>query len=885
MEAINFTDEQRAIIAHGPGPAAVLAGAGTGKTTVLAHRVRRLVQEAGVPSGDILVSSFGRATVDDLQSALARLGVPGVTTCTLHALGLQILRMGRDDPASPLLQNDAPSPTTQAHALARAARSDLAAEREIDTGDLGYNASELADRIAVWKQSLTYRPDAFDSLPSPVQQQARKCSPDDDDLRLLFRRFEHHRRTRGWLTYADMVRTAWEQLATDPSLRDAAQSRYRYVLVDEFQDLSRAQVHLLDLLTAPHRNYMAMGDEDQCIYGWRGADPSYLLHFRDRYDAAEYHMTASFRSPASALVLANNVIAQNDERRATRLRCTRGFAGRTERLTPADASAEADAIADRLDALHTPDTPLHDIAVLVRTYGQTPALERAFLERDLPYRLTGAAPFYQRPAVRTLLQYLYWALLERRRRQNGWFSTDREVSHYTDRFVRILKRPTRYVPHERIRRVARAAHRTRTSALDRLRAHRSALPERTVEHVDAFLETAEALVDRLDAPPHTTLDWLVDQLDYTTHLHEISALRHRAEDRTRAVQGLIEYARHHTSPPALLSDIRSRAATQDALDADTPAIDLRSIHRAKGREWPIVVVPGCVDGTLPLSSTRTAASPHEEERRLLYVALTRARQHLLLSTPTHAPRSPFLTEASSDTTLRTVRAVRQRLTADPDTLSDCDLITLCQGITKLKLTSYLQSWWAPSPRRRAALRARIESLGPARATAQRRWQAHRQARAEEAARRQEQIARIRESLRSAQNEIGRVSLPATCDASASLPDNAQITFQWNEAESSLLLLWRDDPIGSLAPLGRHRLDAQTLLTLPWSFLVGRIENAAPHRRQLTFQIDWRTSIEQVDARVDVSRTHPPPPSDRTRALCDPAFRTGYEALRTTLSPP
>lgn len=878
-----LTETQHAIIAHGDGPAAVVAGAGTGKTTVLARRVRRLVMEEHVPPASILVSSFGRDTIDDLQAALHRHNVTGVTTCTLHALGLRILQTADTDAPSP--DDPDPSPLDQAHALARSALAARAAARGVDADDLRYSASELVDQIAAWKQTLTYRPDHWASLPPSARATARPCPDDDDELRALFRLFEERRRSRNGLTFADMVRSGWEHLATDPDVRETVQSRYRYVLVDEFQDLSRAQVHLLDLLTAPHRNYMVVGDEDQCIYGWRGADPSHLLSFRDQYDATEYRMTQSFRSPASALVLANAVIKHNNARRPTRLHCTQGLNGSTEVRTPPDRSAEAEGIADRIEALRDTGRPLDDMAVLVRTFGQTPPLERVFLERNLPYRLTGAAPFYKRPSVRTLLQYLYWAHLERRRRRQGWFSSDRTSEQYTDRFARILKRPTRYVPHSRIRRITRSARRERTSVLDSLRSHRSSLPEGTATRVDGFLETAEALVDRLEAAaPRPLLEWLIDALDYLAYLRATSPLDHRAETRKRTVQTFLEYAGRHETPMGLLSAIRQLAQRQQDRNDETSALDLRSIHRAKGQEWPVVFVPGCVQGTIPLSIPDDGSPSREEERRVFYVALTRARKHLVLSCPAEEERSPFLTEAGAEHKMDTIRAVRAGLTTEPDSLSKSDLIRLCQGITKVNLMTYIRSWWTPTTPHRSALLDRLNQLSPAIATAKRRDQAYRQAHAEWTAARHEAVENEQKKLRSAQRQIGTAPIQATSGSQAPTPPpETRLSFAWVDAESVVVLQWDGDRVGTLSPLGNHRLDAQTVLSLPWAELVGHATRTRTGRDRLPFRIDWEPSIKALQHRMDAPGSPPNPPSDQTRALCNDAFARGYNALRTALS--
>ena len=877
--SVSFTNEQRAIISHGDGPAAVIAGAGTGKTTVLAHRVHRLVREQNVSPTRILVCSFSRATVDDLRSKIADLGISGVHVKTLHALGRALLPETDDRPRS---SPDAPpSPSTQSHRLAKEAIAQCAGDRGIAPSDLGYTPSALSDRIAAWKHALAYSPEAYSALPAEARRQAQPVEPDDDDLQELFQRFEDARQKRGWQTYADMLRTGWERLATDSDHREVAQSRYRYVMVDEFQDLSRAQFYLLDLLTKPHRNYMAVGDEDQCIYGWRGADPSFLLSFRDRYDAEEYTLSASFRSPASSLVLANAVIEQNDDRRPTRLRCTQGITGRTKMLTPADLSAEADTIAERIRTLQTDGTPPGDIAVLVRTYGQTAPLERALTEHNVAYRLDGAAPFYRRRAVRTLFQYLFWALLERDRRQNGWFADEGRAAQYTDRFARILKAPTRYIPHERIHRIAREAQQRRTPVLSVLRAHRSALPEPTQERVNDFLDTANALVDRVDENPADVLRWLVDRIDYQEHLQETSALSHLADARMRSVRSAQTFAERHASVAALLSSVQS-IATQRQSDAPS-VVTLQSIHRAKGQEWPVVFIPGCVDTIYPLSgpdaqpSTTTA-----EERRLLYVAMTRAQQQLYLSCPSSHTQTSFLTTAEAEARLRTIRSVRRGLRSPPDALSESDLTDLCQGLISLHLESYIKSWWTPSEAHRQALRRRLEPLSSSIRSAHRRRQAYRQSHADWAARKRKAADEAEQQLQEWEATVGAAPVTGRLTASSGrIQKGASLSFEWDEANSTVTILWDDRPVGTLSPLDGHRLDAATVLNLPWPRLQGTLKAVHRGRGSLSFSIDWASSTQFVRHQTP----SPSPPDtlpEEVQALCDDAFRAGYNLLRRAL---
>ena len=874
-----MTDEQRAVVQHGTGPAVVRAVPGAGKTTAMIHRIRYLVEERGVAPGRILASSFSRATVQDLEAGLDTLDVRGVDTRTLHSLALAVLRRGYGHDAA--RSDDAPSPDPAARILARRALTSLAADRDLDRTELGLAPQEVADQVAAWKQQLAYPdPDAAGLSPA-AREQARTATHENEDFVALYRHYEQHRHSEGWLTYPDMLREAWTALMHDDALRATVQKDYRFVLVDEFQDVSRVQFLLLDLLTADHRNYMTIGDVDQCIYGWRGANPSFLSDFDTRYEATVYRITDSFRLPAAPLVLANEVIQHNAERAQKCLHLTQGFTGSAQLLEHEDPVSAASSIADTVASLRADGYALDDIAVLVRTYGQTPPLERAFLDHDLPYRLRGHAPFYRRREVRTLLQYLYWAVLERRRRTNGWFGDSTTAARYADRFAQILKTPNRYIQHGRIDRIAQRAQSRQTSALDVLASHRSKMHERTADRVDRFLDVAETLVDRLDDPPSDTLDWLIDALGYEAALRERSAFTERADARVRTARALVRYANEYESAPALLRGVRSLAARQEDLDATAPALDLRSIHRAKGAEWPVVIVPDCTEGALPLDADDGGDRDLEEERRLFYVAATRPRDQLYLATDGTGDRSRFLDEAAVDTHLETVRDVKTALDGDPSSLSIDALAALCRGLSTLGLERYVRRWWAPPAAKRAALRARLDALESAVVSARKRQAAVRQSRADARAQRQQARRAAQNRVDELQSRLGTAALTATHEQSETYyPSDARFTFAWGDDDAHVGVFWEGTRAGTLDPFGAHRLEARTLLELPWDAVVGRFDGVAQGRSVLRFTIDWDETEAALTKQAVEDCPSPPSPDEQTQTLTSEDFRRGYQLLKT-----
>jgi len=877
IDADRLTSDQRAVVHHRGGPAAVLAVPGAGKTTAVAHRVRFLVEERGVPPGRILVSSFNRATVRGLETRLEALGIRGVEARTLHGLGHAVLRRAGKLGG----RGSSPSPQTAAHRLARQALRDRADAHDQHPRDLDVTVQEVVDRVAAWKQQLAYVSPSEAPVPSDARDCLQRVDPENEALVDLFRRFETHRQQTGWWTYADMLRDGWAALARDDALREQMQNAYAHVIVDEFQDVSRAQYHLLDLLTAPDRNYLVVGDDDQSIYQWRGADPSYLRSFADRYEGEEYWMQASFRVPAGPLVLANAVIAGNEGRRDKRMHLTRGFTGTVTRLDGDDPTVVADRMAEEVVRLRSEtDLTLADVAILVRTYDQTPPIEQALTARTLPYRIRGREPFYRRRPAQTLLQYLYWAVLEDRRRRQG-FANPTAARRYADRFSTIINRPTRYVARSRVDRIARRARETGQSVLTLLERHRSRMPDDTAGHVDDFLRVTGRLVDRIHAPPGEVLTELVEALDYETVIRDGSATAVRGDLQVRTVRALLRLTESYSSAPALLRGVQSLAAEHDA-DAPSAELDIRSIHRAKGTEWPVVFVPDCNDGILPLAPESPGDRSEAEERRLFYVALTRTRHRLYLGVTDDRSPSRFLEEAEPDRLLPHCSSVREALHRPPDTLSDRACARLCQGVAALPLEQYIHHWWTPSRDHAKALSRRLTALADAMQAAREQWEAHRAAQTEHEDTLDALADAVRSDVEPLRDRLGAASLPATLDSDVQLPTDARLRFREADDASQIQVLWQDRVVGRVDPFSAP-VDAGSLLALPWDDLVARLDRVRHRRGTIRFAIDWSATQRQMLAARREALSAPVPPDEPARLLASTAVRRGHETLRNRLS--
>lgn len=773
LDKRNLTPEQEAIVGHGKGPALVFAVAGAGKTTSMVHRIRALVADGASPTR-ILASSFSRSTVNDLKQGLAALGVEGVQCRTLHSLGRSFIAEAERRGHRPRqLSNGEVEPASMARILAAKARTKLAMERSIDTSALGIAQSDVEDQISAWKTRLAYADLNARDLPETALQHASQAAHENEDFLTLYRYAERLREERGWITFDDMLRGGWEVLMRFGDVRAEAQGQFDYVLVDEFQDVSPVQALLLDVVTEPHRNYMVIGDDDQCIYEWRGADPSFILDFAGRYDAEEYVISDNFRSTGQQTSLANAVITQNQERHEKRLHLTRTFDGETYLRTRRGRVAQARDMIASVKAQLREGRSLQDLVVLVRQYAQTPFIEQALIREQIPYRIVGSSPFYLRTQVQALLRHLFFATLERQVEEDGWFSGRRRVRQYLDRFERVLLEPNRYVSGTLLRNIKNRARRSKRSVLHVLHTHLGDMHRRTAMGIEDFLDVMDELQDRLDEPADQTVEWLIDAIGYEAYIRRHSAFKETADDRIQTARSLVHFAKGLPTCRALLERVKEISFNRMDEGPGDLSLEIRSIHRAKGGEWPVVLVPDCNDGTIPnrtglpdenanpdankdegdaadtasveASASATngqagasakeepaedaSANPSKEspsasglsqaqkviegERRLFYVALTRARDELYLYRDESEPVSPFLQEADADTVLTACGYIRRVMHGAPEDLDRNAVARFCIAIQTVQIDRYLRERWTPEPERAEGLRAQLRVISSA----------------------------------------------------------------------------------------------------------------------------------------------------------------------------
>ncbi|TLZ71874.1 MAG: ATP-dependent DNA helicase PcrA [Methanobacteriota archaeon] len=613
---------QDAAVRHPGGPLLVLAGAGSGKTRVLTARIAHLIRDRGVEPQRIFAVTFTNKAAGEMRARVAALlgaDPRGLWIGTFHALSARLLRReaaqlgfgsnftiyDADDSESfikRLLEQRGLSPKANPpraiHALISGAKN-----RMIEPEEFAVTADGPLVRAAA---------EVYAAL-GPALKQANAM--DFDDLLLhplqLFR--EHPDRLAYW------------------------QHRFDHVLVDEFQDTNSAQYRLVKLLAAPHRNLCVVGDDDQAIYGWRGADVRHMLAFQQDFPGTTLiKLEQNYRSTQVILDAANGVIAGNAQRLGKTLFTAKQGGEPVTLLTAADERDEAEWLAEEL-ARRTAETevPHEGMAILYRTNAQSRALEEAFRRRGIPYRLVGAVSFYERREVKDLLAYL------------------RLVANPADdeAFLRIVNVPRRGIGEASLAQLIRTAARWGKPLLAAV-----AMAERVPDlrpNVREALAGVARLVEELrarfgESDPATVLEAVIDVVGYEPYLAEEGAEGIERLDNVRElVAGAAEWAEEAATDGDEAGEggrgegttLLQRYLTQVALV--TPADDrgsgvpngvtLMTVHMAKGLEWPVVALAGLEDGLFPLGRAAGEPGGLEEERRLCYVGLTRAREKLYLS--------------------------------------------------------------------------------------------------------------------------------------------------------------------------------------------------------------------------------------------------------------
>lgn len=604
----NLNAEQREAVAAPPGPLLVLAGAGSGKTRVLTHRVAWLVGVENISPHSVLAVTFTNKAAQEMRGRIERLlrfPVRGLWVGTFHGLSHRLLRAHWREAG--FAENFQILDAEDQYRLVRRVLKNL----ELDEA---YWQPRPLQWFINQNKEQGRRPHHFGDVSDPqLRQQLR-----------IYQTYEQACAKAGLVDFAELLLRVRELLQQDERMRTHYQQRFQHVLVDEFQDTNTIQYEWLRLFAGDSNNLFVVGDDDQSIYGWRGARVENMLRFeRDNPGARVIRLEQNYRSTAKILNAANAVISCNDGRLGKNL-WTEGEAG--EQLSVYTAFNEIDEtrfVMDRIEQWISAGGRRQEIAVLYRSNAQSRVFEEALLDANIPYRVYGGLRFFERAEIKDALAYLRLV-----------------ASRYDDpSFERVANVPTRGIGSksiEVVRERAKAAGGSLWEAAQALLAD-GELPARSANALSAFL----ALIDRLAAETAGfELGDLIEHLLQRSGLleHYKKEKGEQAEARVENLEELVSAARNFpfhddtelTPLDAFLAHAALEAGEGQAREWED-CVQLMSLHAAKGLEFPLVFLVGMEEGLFPHQRSLEEPGRLEEERRLCYVGMTRAMRRLYLS--------------------------------------------------------------------------------------------------------------------------------------------------------------------------------------------------------------------------------------------------------------
>ena len=581
-----FSKAQTQAIMHKDGPMMVLAGPGSGKTTVITHRVQYLTKEYGIDPGDILVITFTRAAAEEMRERYEALtgGGSRVTFGTFHSIFFRILKLAYRYTADNIVREDQQMQFVRE--LAQAGGLEPEDENEFAASILSEISSVKGERIALEHYYSKNCPDAV--------------------FRQLYAGYEEKMRRTGLIDFDDMMVLCLELFTERKDILSAWQRRYRYILIDEFQDINRLQYEIVRMLAKPEDNLFIVGDDDQSIYRFRGAKPEIMLGFeRDYPGAGRILLDVNYRSTEEIVAPALRLIGENQKRFSKAIHTTGRHGKNVITKLWQDPGEENLAIAREIQLYLQSGVRPGDIAVLYRTNAGPRFLMEKLMEYNLPFRTRDTVPnLYEHWISRNILTYIRIAMGSRARED----------------ILQVINRPKRYIS-------------------------RDAMPDETVsfEKMKAFYAEKDWIAERIESlegdlraiarmSPLAAVNYIRQGMGYDEYLIEYAAFRRMrpeelletADELKESAAGFKTFDEWFVHIEAYKEELLRQAAQRRT---ETDAITLATMHSAKGLEFPIVYILDANEGITP-HSRAMLDEDMEEERRLFYVAMTRAKTRL-----------------------------------------------------------------------------------------------------------------------------------------------------------------------------------------------------------------------------------------------------------------
>jgi len=658
LDLSKLNPEQRNAVLHTEGPLLILAGAGSGKTNTMTHRIAYLIAQKGVPAHRILGLSFTNKAAlelkDRVKSMLKKtVGVKagkGLIVSTFHSLCVRILReyaprLGYTGQFSILDPNDQESIVRE---ILKHINIDA---KKFDPSWVLFQIGQAKNKFLSGEEATLF----FDSLKGP------KIAYDDYSiaLQMVFPRYQERLKLLNAMDFDDLLYNAVTLLEQHADVREALSRRFQYIMVDEYQDTNASQFRLLECLTSTHKNLCVVGDDDQSIYAWRGADPTHILGFEKQFPGTrKILLTRNYRSTENILNAANEVIAKNPKRYPKTLWSGKGAGSPIHMIAVEEDRAESKMVAEEIlklaeaRASHRGDPSFrlwNDFAILYRSNSQSRIFEETLRLNQIPYKLVGALSFLDRKEVKDLL--CYWKLV---------------LNPKDDTAIRrVINWPARGIGKSSIELIHEHSVKSGCSFFESMTApaNLEQLNERTRKGIASFADLLDGLREELLSIRRENFS--MNDGDFLAAISEWAKrslarigtkealLKEEEEDPAKAMKryenidelansiGLMDLAPISQEKPVedggtVLQEYLSQLVLnskeeEDKDDVPQNALTLMTLHGAKGLEFPVVFLVGLEDGILPHQRTIDEGTDLSEERRLFYVGITRAREELYLT--------------------------------------------------------------------------------------------------------------------------------------------------------------------------------------------------------------------------------------------------------------
>ncbi|KAB3529087.1 ATP-dependent helicase [Alkaliphilus serpentinus] len=592
-----LNDQQMKAVSYIKGPCMVYSGPGSGKTTIIAHRIKHLVEVAGISPSKILVITFTRSAAEEMKKRYHSIASQGkgrdVVFGTFHSIFFRIIRRYYNYELSDILQEG------DKYKVIKNIVKTLGVENHLD--------DDLIKNILLDMSMSLYSIDKASIISSTIAPET---------LEAIISSYENYKTDCRKIDFDDMITKCYDLLLKEPKVLDKLRKQHQYILIDEFQDINEIQFEIIKMIAHPLNNLFVVGDDDQAIYSFRGSNPEFIVNFHKLYPSVnKIFVNINYRSQARIIEAANGLIANNKMRVGKDIEAVYPATEAIAYETPENRYKENEWVATIIEDSIKKGYSYGDIAILFRTNIQANSLA--------DYLLTKKMPFYSKEKLEGI--YDHWVA----RDLFSYFNAAENMKDYNS-ILSIINRPTRYISNKSIE-AAKEYHKDLLTSL-KVKGNLMAYQVRLIDKLATDLKTLKHLT------LSEAIGYIRRDIGYEQYIEGYCMEKGIASDGYfNILDELEELSKNYKDYPSLIKGIeklkRNQRGSIEGINSESDCVTLQTIHGAKGLEYKVVIIVGAVEEVLPYKKSIDSMESIEEERRLFYVAATRAKEKLYISSP------------------------------------------------------------------------------------------------------------------------------------------------------------------------------------------------------------------------------------------------------------